>query len=237
VLAAARPGVVDGLYSLVERGVPSRWRQVHAGEKLAKLSRMLDADSDEAAYELLVMAWTERGLATGAGDDGPTALGAGALSPSATFAERMMLQDQTRYLPDDILVKVDRATMAASLEARAPLLDHRLAEWVWRLPVGFRCRDGVGKWLLRQVLASYVPPSLTDRPKTGFGIPIGEWLRGPLRPWAEALLDERRLATEGFLVPAPVRRVWDEHLSGRRDHSVRLWTVLMFQAWLERWGR
>jgi asparagine synthase (glutamine-hydrolysing) len=233
ILAVARPTAVDRLYAMLEPGVPSGWRQVHAGEKLAKLAAMLHADSGDEAYERLVVAWPEGGLVIGAG--GGAACDAGELPASATFAERMMLQDQMRYLPDDILVKVDRATMAVSLEARAPLLDHRLVEWVWRLPIGFRCRDGVGKWLLRQVLADYVPAALFDRPKTGFGIPVGAWLRGPLRPWAEALLDEGRLAREGFLLPATIRRVWTEHLSGRRDHSVRLWVVLMFQAWLERW--
>jgi asparagine synthase (glutamine-hydrolysing) len=236
-LAIARPSAVDRLYRLLERGVPSRWRQVHAGEKLAKLATMLQAGSDDHAYELLVSAWPEGGIAIGAEAGGAAPLGAGGLPAAATFVERMMLQDQMRYLPDDILVKVDRATMAASLEARAPLLDHRLAEWVWRLPVDFRCRAGVGKWLLRQVLANYAPAALFDRPKTGFGIPVGAWLRGPLRPWAESLLDEGRLAREGFLRPADIRSVWAEHLAGRRDHSSRLWVVLMFQAWLERWAR
>jgi asparagine synthase (glutamine-hydrolysing) len=236
LLAAARPSAVDRLYRLLERGVPSRWRQVHAGEKLAKLATMLQAGSDDQAYELLVSAWPEGGIAIGAEDGGAAAFGVGGLPAAATFVERMMLQDQMRYLPDDILVKVDRATMAVGLEARAPLLDHRLAEWVWRLPIDFRCRDGVGKWLLRQVLGDYVPAALIDRPKTGFGIPVGAWLRGPLRPWAESLLDERRLEQEGFLEPARIRPVWAEHLAGRRDHAVRLWVVLMFQAWLERWG-
>ena len=237
LLAAAPPAAIDRLYGLLERGVPPGWRQVHVGEKLAKLAAMLHADSRDDAYELLVAVWPEGGLVIGAEDGGAAAFDAGGLPATATFAERMMLQDQMRYLPDDILVKVDRATMAVSLEARAPLLDHRLAEWVWRLPIDFRCRDGVGKWLLRQVLADYIPPALFERPKTGFGIPVGAWLRGPLRPWAESLLDERRLAREGFLMPASIRPIWAEHLAGRRDHSVRLWVVLMFQAWLERWAR
>ena len=149
---------------------------------------------------------------------------------------RMMAWDALGYLPDDILVKVDRAAMAVGLETRAPFLDHRVAAVAWRLPMDMKIRSGTSKWALRQILYKYVPRHLIDRPKAGFAIPIGQWLRGPLRVWADELLNPDRLEQEGYLRAEPIHQIWQQHLSGRYDHTTKLWTVLMWQAWLEHWG-
>jgi asparagine synthase (glutamine-hydrolysing) len=152
------------------------------------------------------------------------------------FTSQMMYLDSVSYLPSDILVKVDRASMAVSLEARCPLLDHRVVEFAWRLPLGQKVRDGKGKWLLRRVLDRYVPSTLFDRPKQGFGIPVNEWLRGPLRDWADDLLAESRLRRDGIFRPGVVRRRWEQQRAGTHSHGYAMWNVLMFQAWHDYWA-
>ena len=151
------------------------------------------------------------------------------------MTEQVLWLDLVGYLPDDILTKLDRAAMAVSLETRVPFLDRAVLELAWRLPMSSKLQGSVTKQVLRTVLHRHVPAALVDRPKMGFGVPIGTWLRGPLRPWAEDLLARRRLEDEGLLDPGPVRRAWDAHQSGQRDNGYALWDVLMLEAWLDRW--
>jgi asparagine synthase (glutamine-hydrolysing) len=143
-----------------------------------------------------------------------------------------MYCDAVSYLPDDILCKVDRASMAVALETRVPFLDHRVAEVAARIPLSMKIREGRGKCILRKLLDRYVPRELVERPKTGFAVPVGEWIKGPLRDWAQELLDERKMRIEGWFDADVVNARWQDHLSGRRDSTAALWAVLMFQAWL-----
>ena len=224
-----------GTWDLLWRALPKRAQMAQPGDKLFKLADLAQARDGREAYAWLIAQHRKRGsLVIGAGT--PTPAGEHALwsRPGRHLADNMMLADARGYLPDDILVKVDRATMAVSLEARAPLLDHRVAEFAFQLPVAQKIRGRVGKWLLRQILYRHVPPALIDRPKMGFGVPIDAWLRGPLREWANELLAPARLEEEGYLQVAPVRQAWQEHQSGRRNHQHFLWNMLMFEAWLEK---
>ena len=147
---------------------------------------------------------------------------------------QLMYLDSINYLPNDILVKVDRAAMASSLETRMPLLDHRLVEFAWSIPLEYKVKNNRTKWILREVLKRYLPDNLVERPKTGFGVPIAEWLRGPLRNWANDLLDEKLISSQGFFSYKPIKFKWKQHIKGNFDYSKEIWTILMFQAWLQR---
>lgn len=216
--------------------LPRRLRINHFADRLPKLAEILAHPSGEALYrELVSHAKNPAQLVLGASEPHTILSRPDQLPKLPGLREQMMYLDMVTYLPDDILTKVDRASMAVSLEVRVPLLDHRMVEFAWRVPTEYKYRDGQGKWLLRQVLHRYVPNELMERPKMGFGVPIEHWLRGPLRGWAEELLSEQRLREEGFFDPEPIRKKWQEHLAGERRWHYFLWDVLMFQAWLEEW--
>ncbi len=222
----------DSLFATAGRHLPQALRQRMPGEKLHKLAEVLDATDRHDLYLRLTSAWREPALVVKGGFDGAAALTRDAPSVGIeSFAEQMMFADTLSYLPDDILTKVDRATMSVGLEGRIPMLDQALVAFAWQLPVAMKVRSRQGKRPLRQVLARYVPARLFERPKMGFGVPIDAWLRGALRPWAESLLDEQRLRDDGFFEPASIRAKWREHLDGTRNRQHDLWMILMFQAW------
>jgi asparagine synthase (glutamine-hydrolysing) len=236
VLTTFPPSAWNNLFRGLSIFLPAGWRYANPGDKLHKLADILAARSPEDIYLGLVSHWKA-----------PTTVVREAVEPATVltdesqwadlpdFESRMMYLDQMTYLPDDILTKVDRAAMGVSLETRVPMLDHRVVEFAWSVPLSMKIRNGQGKWLLRELLYQHVPQALIERPKMGFGIPLDVWLRGPLKAWAESLLDENRLRREGYFNPAPIRAKWQEHLSGRRNGSYYLWDVLMFQSWSETW--
>jgi asparagine synthase (glutamine-hydrolysing) len=237
VAAAGMRAISPTAWSALGTVIPESVRPTQFGDKMHKLAGLLAGEAEASAfYRNVVSLWLDPGqvVIDGIEPTGPLEdLRIKRLVPD--FVERMQYLDTVTYLPDDILTKVDRASMAVSLEARVPLLDHRVVAFSWELPAAMKAEDGIGKRLLRRVLDRYVPHALIDRPKMGFSVPINEWLRGPLREWAETLLDERRLAGEGFFHPEPIRTRWREHLDRTRDWQYPLWTILMFQAWKDRW--
>ncbi|HEX2116895.1 MAG TPA: asparagine synthase (glutamine-hydrolyzing) [Alphaproteobacteria bacterium] len=231
-LRALPPTAWDRLLAVV----PDRVRPPQPGDKLHKLAGMLDHDGPQAIYKSLISICDPESLVIGGHEPKNVLTDESVARDIPDFSAWMQFVDTVTYLPDDILTKVDRATMAVSLEGRVPLLDHRVVEYAWTLPLSLKIRDGKGKWALRQVLKRYVPETLIDRPKMGFAVPIDSWLRGPLRDWAEELLAPRALAADGILRPEPITAMWREHLSGRRSRHYQLWVVLMFQAWRHRWA-
>ena len=233
--AAALTAVSPDRWTALLAVLPARLRPPQAGDKMHKAASVLRLDSAGAIYRRLVSHWEPAEIMPQAREPQSLLDDAALAREFPDVLTRMQFLDLVTYLPDDILTKVDRASMAVALEARVPLLDHRVVEFCWRLPRDAKVRGNVTKWILRQVLYRHVPPALIERPKMGFGIPLGEWLRGPLRAWAEALLEERRLRQAGLLDAAMVRRFWQEHIDGRRNWQYLIWDVLMLEAWRERW--
>ena len=234
-MARVPPGAVEQTARL-GRVLPRRWQVRNPSDKFAKLGRVLAAGGAGEAYLALVSHWD---------DAESVVLDAGALEswawPPTTWpalggvTEQVLWLDLVGYLPDDILTKLDRAAMAVSLETRVPFLDRQVLDVAWRLPLSSKLQGRATKRVLRTILHRHVPSALVDRPKMGFGVPVGAWLRGPLRPWAEDLVSRRRLEHDGLLDPDAVRRAWEAHQSGRRDLGYALWDVLMLQSWLDRW--
>jgi asparagine synthase (glutamine-hydrolysing) len=216
--------------------LPARLRPPQAGDKLHKMAAVLKLDSADVLYRRLVSHWEPSEIMLQAQEPPSIVEDEKIAREFPDLLARMQFLDLVTYLPDDILTKVDRASMAVALEARVPLLDHRVVEFSWRLPRKTKVRNHTTKWILRQVLYRHVPRELIERPKMGFGIPLGEWLRGPLRDWAEALLNENRLRDAALLDHKVVRRFWQEHLDGSRNWQYLLWNVLMLEAWRERWA-
>ncbi len=231
VIHAISPGHWDRMAAMARPLTPARYQVQAAGYKLHKSADVVASrDARELYGRLVSHRWQQPVTLEPVAADLPAAA---TWPPLTALAHQMMLLDAITYLPDDILVKVDRAAMAVSLETRVPMLDHRVFQFAWRLPLHMKVRAGKGKWLLRRLLHRYVPAQLVERPKMGFGVPLDQWLRRELRAWGESLLDEARLRREAYLDARLVRNLWREHLSGRHNCQFQLWNVLMFEAWLE----
>jgi asparagine synthase (glutamine-hydrolysing) len=227
-LSAVSPGTWDRLLSHVPGRLP------RMGYKLQKLAESLESRSLEEVYRRLVSYWPEpEQLVFSSREPEAFFHPDFTLGETADFIDRMCFWDQVAYLPDDNLTKMDRASMSVGLETRAPLLDHRVVAFSWRLGNQLKVAGGKSKWILRQLLYRYVPKALIERPKMGFSVPVGEWLRGPLTEWASDLLSETLLSRQGILNPSMVQQTWQDHLTGRVEGQNRLWAVLMFQAWYQ----
>ena len=238
-VAARSPEEWDRLARRARPWTPGRLAQQRVGDRLHRLTDLIDAADPLDLHRRVMSHWQDPAVAVIGDDESPpsaTVLDHDTLA-ALSVPERLAFVDTITYLPDDILTKVDRASMAVGLEARIPLLDPRVVELAWRMPLDMKLRRGTSKWPLRQVLHRYVPERLFQRPKMGFNLPVGAWLRGPLREWAEAQLDPRRIASEGYLRPQPVQAVWSDHLEGRGATTQALWDVLIFQSWVEQHRR
>lgn len=231
ILTTVSPTAWDKIFQGLGFLLPASWRYATPGDKLYKLADVMAVRSAEDIYQALIYQWKDSDSLV-LGIDKNEAIRNVEPIQLPELEHCMMYMDSVSYLPDDILTKVDRASMAVSLESRVPFLDHRIIEFAWRLPLSMKIRDDQGKWPIRQVLQKYVPNTLIDRPKMGFGVPLDSWLRGPLKTWSETLLEESRLKSEGYLNHMPIQQAWQAHVDGRRNQAYPLWNVLMFQAWL-----
>lgn len=234
LLRALPPERIDAAFRLLHPLIPKRLTPAAPGDKVHKLAALfsLSLQNPQELYHRALSHWHDPShVVINSFEPSAVRRTIDELSASLDIEDVMMVTDLLNYLPDDILTKIDRASMAVSLEARVPLLDHRVVEFAWKLPRSFKIRDGVSKWILRQILYKYVPQDLIERPKMGFGVPIDRWLRGPLRDWAEDLLSEKNLAGHGFFNVEPIREKWREHLSATRNWQYLLWDVLVFQGW------
>jgi len=233
LIESASPSGWDSFFKIINPLLPQQLRVRHPGEKIHKIAMLLKQSGERELYAMLVRIWPDP-IPLLSGDSYDLVDGHKALwNLGDNFTERMMLLDTATYLPDDILTKVDRAAMSHSLETRVPLLDHRIVEFATQLPLSMKIHQGTGKWILRELLDRYVPRNLIERPKSGFGIPVGEWLKGSLQEWAENLLSEQKLKNGGYFDVKQVRKVLEQHSSGEKNQQYQLWSVLMFQAWLD----
>lgn len=236
MIRALSPEMIDRVMHPVQAMLPRRFRQRNIGDKLHKIATQPHATSADDLYRAVASAHREpERLLKVQSYDGDHLRDALCQLPPLDQASRMMLTDLITYLPDDILTKVDRCSMKVALESRVPLLDYRVVEFAWRVPVHLKIREGSGKWLLRKVLSRYLPPELFERPKTGFDLPIAHWMRGPLREWAGDILSPSNVRSTGLFDATEVARLFDEHQSGRRNHRDILWALLMFETWRNRW--
>ncbi|WP_300464795.1 asparagine synthase (glutamine-hydrolyzing) [Desulfobacula sp.] len=233
IITSIPPGLLNTFLRSFQRFIPAQLSQNPLGDVLHKLAEIISCKTPTDLYTNMVTQW--KNPETVVIDNGTIGNGHGYLQTCPQlddYTHMMMYMDMVSYLSDDILAKVDRASMGVSLEVRVPYLDHRIAEFSWRIPLSMKIRDNKGKWLLRQVLKRYLPADLIDQSKTGFSIPLDVWLRGPLKDWAESLLSREMLKNGGFFYPEPIRKKWNEHISGMRNWQNYLWSILMFQAWL-----
>ena len=236
-LGALNPSAWDSLYPVYEAIAPAKYQLRNPADKAQKFAGILASSSSMDLYQRLVSHWREPTslIAREVAEPILEAFKSRSNGSDCSFIERMMYMDLRTYLPDDILTKVDRASMGVSLEARVPLLDHRVVEYAWTIPLRFKLSQGQSKYILRKILYQYVPQQLIERPKMGFALPVGDWLKGPLRDWAEDLLSTEKLRVGGLLNFEPIREKWLGHLSGKANFQAELWSILMFQMWREEW--
>jgi asparagine synthase (glutamine-hydrolysing) len=236
IMGNAVQKIPTSTWDLVGKSLPDKYKVSSMGDKAYRMAHRLKTvrSMDDVYHSLVTEGYKENSIVISDAPELKSKLNScDIVSGIEEFEQRMMLWDSSTYLPDDILTKVDRATMGVGLEARTPFLNHKVFELAWRMPLDINIKNGEGKWPVRQVLYKYVPKELVDRPKAGFAIPVGHWIRGPLREWAGDLLDETRIKNDGYFDPHKVKQLWRQHLSGEYDWTTRLWAILMFQSWLD----